>query len=94
MLNIYRITSIGHTHYGSVLPLAQTRTWDGQAKDLDWFVAKHERETGATVTSVEIVSTSTRCAGCGHSYRDHFEGKGTCDLGFCRSGCSEFVATS
>ena len=37
---------------------------------------------------------STRCANCGCRRDDHFEGKGVCDLGFCRSRCSDFVAPS
>lgn len=35
---------------------------------------------------------STRCANCGCRRDDHFEGSGVCDLGFCRSRCSDFVA--
>lgn len=33
----------------------------------------------------------TRCSRCGCRRDEHFEGKGVCDLGFCRSRCSEFV---
>lgn len=91
-MNIYKVTSIGHIHYGRVLPLAQTWTWKGQATDLDWYVNKIESE-GPTVTGVELVSTSTDCAGCGCSEREHFYGSGLCGLGFCRSHCGEFVVT-
>lgn len=38
-----------------------------------------------------VFNGSEECAGCSHARRDHFEGKGVCDLGFCRLGCMDFV---
>lgn len=38
-----------------------------------------------------LLPKSTRCANCGCRRDDHFEGSGVCDLGFCRSRCTEFA---
>lgn len=66
---------------------------DMTVRDIDWYMTKLASE-GRIIESVEVASTSTRCADCGHGYRDHFENKGLCNLGFCRSHCGEFVFTA
>lgn len=87
---LYRLTITGHSYMGQpTAPQVLTMALSPEA-----LLAKTARieSCGLSVEST-MVSTSLDCAGCGHRWSDHFQGTGLCDLGFCRSGCTEFVVT-